>query len=178
MACQNPLSYVRHIIGRSTSSAVRHVCPGRHRSLPFNSAGWVGMASELLTPLVEQIRRCVLAGPKIHRSTPMTLLFRCYRRLFPIVSFRVHTDDHQKLAVGAAVRVRRSPARKHWCHFQAKEGRGTPGGNVFPERTNVAIASSSRLSWFHFLILLRVALRASTGVPKSRSQNLLCRRIC
>jgi transposase len=38
-------------------------------------AGWVGAASELLSPLVEQVRRYVLAGAKIHADdTPVPVL--------------------------------------------------------------------------------------------------------
>jgi transposase len=38
-------------------------------------AGWVGAASELLAPLVEQIRSHVLAAPKIHADdTPVPVL--------------------------------------------------------------------------------------------------------
>jgi transposase len=38
-------------------------------------AGWVGAASELLTPLVDQIRRHVMAGAKIHADdTPVPVL--------------------------------------------------------------------------------------------------------
>jgi hypothetical protein len=38
-------------------------------------AGWVGAASELLTPLVEEIRKNVLAASKVHaKDTPVPVL--------------------------------------------------------------------------------------------------------